>query len=66
MENKIKRGRGRPKKDNGMFKKTFAYRENDELEYMRKSLEKELGKNGGEVVRDAIELLYNMNIGWKQ
>lgn len=32
---------------------------------MRKALEKELGKNGGEVVREAVEMLYNMKIGWK-
>mgnify|MGYP006978493212 FL=1 len=66
MVEKMKRKRGRPKKEGDTFGKRFVYRENNEIEYMRKTLEEEMGKNGGEVVRAAIEMLYNMHIGWKQ
>lgn len=66
MEDKIKRRRGRPKKGEDTFGKRFVYRESNEIEYMRKALEEEMKKNGGEVVRTAIEMLYNMRIGWKQ
>lgn len=60
-----KRGRGRPRKEENRFINRFTFHETEENEYMRKALEKELGKNGGEVVREAVEMLYNMKIGWK-
>lgn len=62
----MKRGRGRPRKENNRYTKRFSFHETEEQTYMRKALEEEMGKNGGEIVRDAIEMLYNMKIGWKQ
>lgn len=61
-----KRGRGRPKKENNRYINRFSFHETEEQTYMRKALEEEMGKNGGEIVREAIEMLYNMKIGWKQ
>lgn len=61
---KCRRGRGRPKKE-GSFDRKYTFHGNKDHEYMRKALEEELGKNGGEVMREALELLYNMKIGWK-
>lgn len=59
-----KRGRGRPKKDE-CFDRKYTFKESNDHVYMRKALEKDLGKNGAEVMREALELLYNMKIGWK-
>ena len=64
-EDVVKRGRGRPKKEEGGFVKETKVRMTEEQDYMKKALEDELGKNGGEVMREALELLYNMKIGWK-
>lgn len=56
-DNVVRRGRGRPKK-NESFGCTFTFLGNDEHEYMRDALENDLGKNGGEVLREALEMLY--------
>ena len=64
-EDVVKRGRGRPKKEEGGFVKEIKVRMTEEQDYMKNALEDELGKNGGEVMREALELLYNMKIGWK-
>ena len=64
MEDKIKRKRGRPRKE-GSFDKVTRFRTNDEYEYMKRALEEKMNKTGGEVMREALELLYNMQIGWK-
>ena len=61
----MKSGRGRPRKENNRFTGRFTFHETEENAYMRKALEEELGKNGGEVIREAVEMLYNMKIGWK-
>lgn len=62
----VKRGRGRPKKEEGGCKGRFTYHETEDSEYNRKSLEKELGLNGGEVIRKALEMFYMIKIGSKQ
>lgn len=64
-EDVVKRRRGRPKKEEGGFVKEIKVRMTEDQGYMKKALEDELGKNGGEVMREALELLYNMKIGWK-
>ena len=67
LEDKFKRKRGRPRKEgNERCIKRFSFHETEEQTYMRKALEEETGKNGGEVIREALEILYNMKIGWKQ
>ena len=63
-EDVVKRGRGRPKKDE-CFDRKYTFKESKDHAYMRKALEKDLGKNGAAVMREALELLYNMKIGWK-
>ena len=65
-EEKMKRKQGRPRKEGDHFDKQFLFRGNSEHEYMRHALEEELGKNGGEIMREALEIFYNMKIGWKQ
>ena len=67
LEDKLKRKRGRPRKEgNERYINRFSFHETEEQTYMRKALEEEMGKNGGEVIREALEILYNMKIGWKQ
>lgn len=65
-ENEFRRGRGRPKKEGSRNDNAFRFNGTDEHVYMRKALEEELGVNGGEVMREALELLYNMKIGWRR
>ena len=65
-EDVVKRGRGRPKKEKGGCVGRFTFHETEDSEYNRKSLEKELGLNGGEVIREALEMLYMIKIGSKQ
>ena len=60
----IKRKRGRPRKEELRYDKHFRFNGTEDHEYMRKALEEKMGKNGGEVMREALELLYNMKIGW--
>lgn len=62
----MKRKRGRPRKESNRYINRFSFHETEEQTYMRKALEEEMSKNGGEIVREAIEMLYNMKIGWKQ
>ena len=58
--------RGRPKKEKGGCVGRFTFHETEDSEYNRKSLEKELGLNGGEVIREALEMFYMIKIGSKQ
>ena len=65
-EDVVKRGRGRPKKEKGGCVGRFTFHETEDSEYNRKTLEKELGLNGGEVIREALEMFYMIKIGSKQ
>ena len=65
-EDMAKRRRGRPRKEEGGCKGRFTFHETEDSEYMRKALETELKLKGGEVIREAIEMLYMMRIGSKQ
>ena len=65
-EDVTKRSRGRPRKEEGGCKGRFTFHETEDSEYMRKALETELKLKGGEVIREAIEMLYMMRIGSKQ
>ena len=65
-EDAVKRRRGRPRKEEGGCKGRFTFHETEDSEYMRKALETELKMKGGEVIREAIEMLYMMRIGSKQ
>lgn len=57
----VRRGRGRPRKI-GSFDKALKFCANEDHEYMKKALEDELGKNGSEVLREALETLYRFKI----
>lgn len=59
---KRKRGRGRPKKDK-CYDKVFKFWASEEHGYMKSTLEDELGKNGGEILREALEILYRFRGG---
>lgn len=61
-EEKLKRKRGRPRKDELKLDQAFRFNGTKEHTYMREALEKELGMNGGEVMREALEMLFNMKI----
>lgn len=65
LDDKVKRGRGRPRKD-GSFNKKITFHANEDYVYMKKALEDELGKNGGEIMREALEMLYKIKVGYKQ
>ena len=60
----VKRGRGRPRKEELRYDQPFRFNGTEDHTYMRKALEAKMNKNGGEVMREALELLYNMKIGW--
>lgn len=62
MSDETKRKRGRPRKEELRYDKHFRFNGTEDHEYMRKTLEKELGMNGGEVMREALEVLFNMKI----
>ena len=64
MDGKIRRGRGRPRKDK-CYDKVVKFLGKDEHEYMKTALEEELNKNGGEILRDALETLYRFEITLK-
>ena len=64
MDEKIGRGRGRPKKDK-CYDKVFKFLGKEEHEYMKTALEEELNKNGGEILRDAKEKIYRFEIALK-
>ena len=64
MDEKIRHGRGRPKKEE-CYDKVFKFLGKDEHEYMKTALEEELNKNGGEILRDALETLYRFEIALK-
>ena len=61
-EEELKRKRGRPRKDELKLDQAFRFNGTKEHTYMREALVKELGMNGGEVMREALELLFNMKI----
>ena len=64
-EEAVKRGRGRPRKEDGGYVKNVKVRMTEEQSYMKKALEEELGLSGGDVIRQALETLFNLKIGWK-
>lgn len=64
MGEEIKRKRGRPKKEGG-YETVLKFCANDDHKYMRKALTEELDKNGGEVLREALETLYRFKINMK-
>lgn len=65
-KNEVRRGRGRPKKTEDRWDQAFRFNGSEDHMYMKRALEEELHKNGGEVMREALELLYNMKIAWKR
>lgn len=62
--NVMRRGRGRPKK-NESFDRTFTFLGNEEHEYMRDALADELDKSGSEVLREALEMMYKIEVEWR-
>lgn len=64
MENN--RGRGRPRKEVQRYDQPFRFNGTEEHTYMRKALEEELGMNGGEVMRMALEMAYKVKVWSKQ
>ena len=62
MADDTKRKRGRPRKEELPYNRNFRFNGTEDHEYMRKTLEKELGINGGEVMREALEVFFNMKI----
>ncbi len=61
-----KRGRGRPRKPDNRMDYAIRFMVTEDHLHMKEALEDELGTNGGEVMREALELLYNMKIGWRR
>ena len=62
-KNEVRRGRGRPRKEGDRNEHAFRFNGTEEHIYMKRALEQELHKNGGEVMREALELLYKIKIG---
>lgn len=63
-DNVVRRGRGRPRKE-GSFERTFTFLGNEEHEYMRGALADELDKSGSEVLREALEMMYKIEVEWR-
>lgn len=63
--NEIRRGRGRPRKEEQRYDYPFRFNGTEDHAYMRQALEEELGMNGGEVMRYCLETVFNMRIAWK-
>jgi hypothetical protein len=61
----IRRGRGRPKKDSGVYDHTVNVRLNDEQMALLHDLEYELDMNRTEVIRKALETFHNIKIRWR-
>ena len=61
----VRRGRGRPRKEEQRYDYAFRFNGTEEHVYMRRALEEEMGLSGGEVMREALETLFNLKIGWK-
>ena len=57
LEDKLKRKRGRPRKEES-YRSSLIFLANDDHKYMKEALEEELNKNGGAILREAIETLY--------
>lgn len=64
MEDRTKCKRGRPRKEES-FCGSLTFCLGDEHNYMKNALEEELDKNGGEVLREALETLYRFKINIK-
>lgn len=61
-EEDMRRKRGRPKKDES-YSSSLIFWANDEHKYMKEALAEELNKNGGAILREAIEVLYKFKGG---
>lgn len=62
--NVVRRGRGRPRKEES-YNKRFCFLGNDEYDYMLKTLEDDLEKNAGEILREALEMIFRMEVRWR-
>lgn len=63
-DNVVRRGRGRPRKEES-YGRTFTFLGNEEHEYMRNALADELDKSGSEVLREALEMMYKIEVEWR-
>ena len=61
-EEDMKRKRGRPRKE-GSYRSSLKFCINEDHKYMKEALEEELKKNGGEILREAVEVLYKFKGG---
>lgn len=63
--NVVRRGRGRPRKEEQRLDYQFRFNGTKDHAYMQEVLQEELGMNGGEVLRYCLEFVYNVKVGWK-
>ena len=61
--NVVRRGRGRPRK-NDSYTKRFRFLGDEEHDYMLKTLENDLERSAGEILRDALEMMYKIEVEW--
>lgn len=64
-EDYFKRGRGRPKKDEGTYDYVFKVRLNEDQMYLLQDLEVELDLSRAEIIRQALETFHNIKIKWR-
>lgn len=62
--NVVRRGRGRPRKE-GSFDRRIRFLGDEEHDYMLKTLENDLEKSAGEILRDALEMMYKIEVDWR-
>lgn len=63
-DNVVRRRRGRPRKEES-YNKRFCFLGDEEYDYMLKTLEDDLEKNAGEILREALEMMYKMEVEWR-
>lgn len=62
--NVVRRGRGRPRKEES-YDRRIRFLGDEEHNYMLKTLENDLEKSAGEILRDALEMMYKMEVEWR-
>lgn len=62
--NVVRRGRGRPRKKES-YDRRIRFLGDEEHDYMLKTLENDLEKSAGEILRDALGMMYKMEVEWR-
>lgn len=62
--NVVRRGRGRPRKEES-YDRRIRFLGDEEHDYMLETLENDLEKSASEILRDALEMMYKIEVEWR-